>query len=115
MLLSILIGVCTSGFSSAKVQEAIDKVKNQLKLDAHNGLTYEERVKIGKKINSLQKKKDELTKKNQAVIDNVVTFGIATPQENAIYNQYKNQMNILDSQIKALKTKLGEVDKDDTL
>lgn len=109
LVASALIGIFTSGFSSAKVQEAIDKVKNQLKLDAHNGLTYEERVKIGRKINTLEKKKVELKTKNQSVIDNVETFGIATPQEQSIYHQYKNQIQTLDSQIKQLKEKLGEV------
>ena len=111
--ISVLIGVCTSGFSSEKVQEAFDKIKNQLKLDAHNGLTYEERVKIGRKINTLEKKKVELKTKNQSVIDNVEIFGIATPQENSIYNQYKTQINTLDSQITQLKAKLGEVEKED--
>lgn len=113
LVISVLIGIFTSGFSSAKVQEAVDKVKNQLKLDAHNGLTYEERVKIGRKINTLEKKKVELKTKNQSVIDNVEVFGIATPQEKSIYNQYKVQIETLDSQIKQLKAKLGEVEKED--
>lgn len=109
LLISVLIGVCTSGFSSTKVQAAFDALKNQMKLDAHNGLTYEERVKIGKKINTLEKKKVELKNKNQSVIDNVEIFGIATVQEKAIYEQYSQQIVQLDSQIKTLKTKLGEV------
>lgn len=109
LVLSVLIGVFTSGFSSAKLQEAFDTLKNQMKLDAHNGLTYEERVKIGKKINSLEKKKVELKKENQNVIDNVEVFGIATDSEKQTYNQYRMQIAHLDDQIKTLKTKLGEV------
>lgn len=112
LVLSVLIGVFTSGFSSSKLQNAFDAVKNQMKLDAHNGLTYEERVKIGKKINTLEKKKVELKNTNQSVIDNVEIFGIATEQDKTAYNQYRQQVAQLDNQIKTLKAKLGEVKKE---
>lgn len=112
LVLSVLIGVFTSGFSSAKLQTAFDALKNQMKLDAHNGLTYEERVKIGKKINTLEKKKVELKNINQSVIDNVEIFGIATEQDKTAYNQYRQQVAQLDNQIKTLKAKLGEVKKE---
>lgn len=111
--IALIIAVFTSGFSSAKVQEVIDKAKNQLKLDANNGLSYEERVKIGKKINALQKKKAEIKKENQAVIDNVEVYNIPSNDDAIKYENYKKQTAILDGQIKKLKIKLGEIKEDE--
>lgn len=111
--ISLIIAVFTSGFSSAKVQEVIDKAKNQLKLDANNGLSYEERVKIGKKINALQKKKAEIKKENQAVIDNVEVYNIPSNDDAIKYENYKKQTAILDGQIKKLRIKLGEIKEDE--
>jgi hypothetical protein len=111
--IALIIAVFTSGFSSAKVQEVIDKAKNQLKLDANNGLSYEERVKIGKKINALQKKKAEIKKENQAVIDNVEVYNIPSNDDAIKYENYKKQTAILDGQIKKLRIKLGEIKEDE--
>lgn len=111
--IALAIAVFTSGFSSAKVQEVIDKAKKQLKLDANNGLSYEERVKIGKKINALQKKKAEIKKQNQAVIDNVEVYNIPSNDDAIKYENYKKQTAILDGQIKKLRIKLGEIKEDE--
>ncbi len=113
LAIALAIAVFTSGFSSAKVQEVIDKAKNQLKLDANNGLSYEERVKIGKKINALQKKKAEIKKENQAVIDNVEVYNIPSNDDAIKYENYKKQTAILDGQIKKLRIKLGEIKEDE--
>lgn len=103
---SILVGVLTSGFTSTSFQEAVDKLKETIKEDKANGLTFSERNALGKKVNALEKQKNELTKEYKPYIENVELFHIADDKDYNQYNIYKSKVGEIEKKINTLKEKL---------
>lgn len=106
IIASVLVGVLTHGFTGAALQDAINKVKEEFKEDKAKGLSYQERVAIGRKINELYKEKKELTKEYKAIIEEVEVYQLRLPSDPE-YVAYGTKVQQIDAKITALNSRLG--------
>lgn len=105
VFVSILVGVLTSGFTSAAFQEAVDKLKETIKNDKLNGISYEDRVAITKKIKAYEKELEALDKQYAPYLENV-RFGIASQADYNEKNIYESKVGEIKKKIQTLKERL---------
>lgn len=106
--LSLVIGGLTHGFNTNATVDAMKRIKEITKNDSVNGLTYADRVKIGKRINELEKELKALGKEYKLVIENVELLGVKTSEDIAKYQEYTRKKQSINDKIKAFKQRLGE-------
>lgn len=106
VLVSIVVGVLTSGFTTTAFQEAVDKLKETIKNDKEQGLSYADRVAITKKIKSYEKELDALKKEYTPYLENV-SFGIANSADYNEVNIYNSKVGEIKKKIETLKSKLN--------